>query len=471
MSTPETQRFETLRQEIDDQNITGPMKEGSEIHVELDEEPGGGINGADLYTQEVLEFRPASQSHGVAAPKDIRESWIKGSQQFDFEIRVRPICPSCNTLMGVGDLPDYLMGQCFQCLVNTCPICVSECISCERMMCNQHSYGHGVEGGPFCPFCLQDVIAEKEWQRQLQAYDLELEKLQKEMDHREVMEQIWLDDERDRVQMLLDYYKHQEEITADMIQSWWGEMFEQKRFDREMEQQERESQREHDRKMEEQFIKEKEIDQKHKREMYSNQTERKKANQKHEREMFSNRTEREKVNNKHDREMRDKDIKEKEVDQKHEREMFSNRTDRKKVNKKHNREMYSNRTERKKINKKHRREDKKIEYDHQEKRENNRVEEKKADQKHSRETSKINKKHNRETQKINNKHIINKQQEDRKDRKQKTEKKKAEQMMDLRKKLREKGFKRKPPRGKGSKSGVGKKRRREKKPATSIEIE
>lgn len=453
MSTQQAQRFEALRQEIDDRNITGPMRKGSQIQVNLDEEPGGGIDGADLYTQQILEFRPVSQADGKTAPRDIRETWIKGNQQFDFEIRVRPICPSCNTLMGVGDLPDYLMGQCHECLVDTCPVCLKECISCEKMMCNQHRYGHGVEGGPFCADCLEHVFIEKEWQRQLDAYNLELKKMDKQLNHREVMDQIHREDERARIQELLEYYKHQEDLEAELIQSWMSEMLEQNRFEQELAQQDRESQREHAIKQEEQFLKDRELD--------IEERENERQHNRKNREMDIEERENKREHNRKNREM---NIKEEKIEKEHERDMYGKKTDRKKMNKKHEREMYSNRTDRKKMNKNHRRENKKIDNEHQETMEKHRIEEKKADQKHSREKSKTNKKHSREQQKINNDYKINKQKQDRKDRQQKIEAKKAKQIMDLRETLQEEGYRRKPPQGSRSKL-------RKKKPATSIEIE
>lgn len=397
MTTPQTQRFEALRQEIDDQNITGPMKNSSQVHIGLDEKPGGGVNGADLYTQEITEFRPISQTDGVAAPKDIRETWIKGNKQFDFEIRVRPICPSCTTLMGVGDLPKHLMGQCHQCLVDTCPICLNECITCGKMMCNQHSYGHGVEGGPLCPDCLYDVLVEKEWQRQLEAYNAALDKLQIETDHREVMEQIRREDERDRIEKVLDYYKHQDALDAEMIQRWRSEMLEQNRFEQELAQRERESQRDYDVKMEDRYLREQEIEKEHERgnrELDIREDENKRQ---------------------HEQAMRDLDIKDKESDQKHEREMYSNETDRKEVNKKHKRK------------------NKRIEYDHSEERNKQRIEEKEADQKHSRESDKIQKNYN-----------IDKQEQNRKDREQKVKEEKVNRMMNLREYLIKNGYERKP---------------------------
>lgn len=416
MSTPQAQRFEALRQDIDNQDITGSMRHGSEMRVEIDETPGGGIDGADLYTQELIEFRPISQSDGVVAPKDIRETWIKGNKQFDFEIRVRPICPSCNTLMGVGNLPDHLMGQCYRCLVQTCPRCVNECITCGKMMCNQHSLGHGVQGGPLCSLCLQHVLEEEEWQRQLDAYSIGLEKMQKQMDHREVMDQIRREDERDRRKDLLEYYKHQNELDAEMIRHWQSEVLEHRRFEEELEQQERESLREHGREMEDMYLREREIENEHQRANREMDIQEDENKRKHNREMYSNRTEREKVDKKHQREN-------------------------KKIDKKHDREMYSNRTERKKMNKKHRREDKKIDKKHDREMYSNRTE-----------REKVNKKHNRESRKISNEYDIKKQEQNRKDRDQKDKKKKAERMMDLRETLKEKGYRRKPPRRTNSKS-------------------
>lgn len=186
-----------------------------ELGVEMDLDPGSVINTAtntdvggsdDLEVVECTVYEPLG-SGGRQKALNFKKKFVVDGSQYIFEIRKRPICPSCDTLMAGDELPARLKGRCYVCGIKTCPVCFTKCSACNKIMCQHHSMGYGVHGQPYCAECLKDILIEEDYQRQLQIFEKYIELWEKKADFYLDLESIEREDQRKKEQLRINARK------------------------------------------------------------------------------------------------------------------------------------------------------------------------------------------------------------------------------------------------------------------------
>jgi hypothetical protein len=184
--------------------------------VDLDINNPNQVNrsGADIKVGDITVFEPAQRGSYNIGNREVR--FIKDGNQYNIEVRKRPICPSCDTLMGGPDLPNRLMGKCGYCNSRTCEICRTRCDSCDTLRCMHHTTGHGVTGRTLCDNCLEDVLRKEEWERRKEQYKLEQKTYKIKLQHQRELERIRREDERKRKKNEMD---HKENVLKQAVEA------------------------------------------------------------------------------------------------------------------------------------------------------------------------------------------------------------------------------------------------------------
>jgi hypothetical protein len=129
-----------------------------------------------------------------------------GQSQWEIEIRKRPVCPSCKTVMGGQGRPNKLHGRCAVCKTKTCEVCAGKCSACEVILCQDHRFGYGPHQAAYCDSCLQQVEEEVEYQRRLEVWEKEFQAWQEQVQHIRQLEEAELQKE---LELKKEQMKHQ----------------------------------------------------------------------------------------------------------------------------------------------------------------------------------------------------------------------------------------------------------------------
>lgn len=169
-------REEKLEELSDDLGLDGVRQEDTP-------ETGDGQQdlGIDFSTKHVVRYEPvAPESPAVG---DYTEIHVRDDAHSEEVTKKRPQCPACGSILTDEDDPLHLPGKCWKCTTHVCPQCRTDCQACGRIMCQEHSSGHGAEGDALCPAHAQDVADELRHERNLDQRQQDLQELKFQLEH------------------------------------------------------------------------------------------------------------------------------------------------------------------------------------------------------------------------------------------------------------------------------------------------
>ncbi|WP_276273640.1 hypothetical protein [Haloarcula litorea] len=141
--------------------------------------------------------------------------------QWEVEVRKRPVCPSCRTVMGGQGRANKLHGRCTVCRTRTCENCAGRCEACEVILCQDHRFGYGPHQAAYCDSCLQQVKEEVEFQRRLEVWEKEFQAWQEQVQHIRQLEEAELQKE---LELKKQQMKQQAELEKEEMQHQRGLM-------------------------------------------------------------------------------------------------------------------------------------------------------------------------------------------------------------------------------------------------------
>jgi len=205
-------------------------------------------DGTDKLSAEMNILQPVEAGNGKASNIVLRG--MKNGDQFEIKIRKRPICPSCKTVTGGQEFSNKLHGRCVECKTRTCEICAGRCAACDTVLCQEHRYGYGPHQEAYCWDCLQDVYEEVEFNRRLQAWEMQFKAWQEQVQQVRQLEEAELQKEfemkkermknrleREKVEMKqerqLEQTRIQEETKKEKIRKEDGRKRMQRKLDHE----------------------------------------------------------------------------------------------------------------------------------------------------------------------------------------------------------------------------------------------
>jgi len=163
-----------------------------------------------------------------------------GQSQWEIEIRKRPVCPSCKTVMGGQGRPNKLHGRCAVCKTKTCEVCAGKCSACEVILCQDHRFGYGPHQAAYCDSCLQQVEEEVEYQRRLEVWEKEFQAWQEQVQHIRQLEEAELQKE---LELKKQQRKQQHELEKEQMKHQRGLMETKMKEERKREEIQRKDQR------------------------------------------------------------------------------------------------------------------------------------------------------------------------------------------------------------------------------------
>jgi len=199
---------------VDRLGVNMEIPADSTVDMDINDPKRTDRSGSEIKVGEITVFEPAERGSYNIGNRKVR--FMNDGDQYSIEVRKRPICPSCDTLMGGPDLPNRLIGKCYYCGTRTCEVCRSRCDACGTLMCMHHTTGHGVTEQTLCGNCLEDVLEEEEWQRRKEQYEYEQETYKIELQHKREMERIRREDERKREK---NEMQHKENMLKQAVEA------------------------------------------------------------------------------------------------------------------------------------------------------------------------------------------------------------------------------------------------------------
>jgi len=170
MST-DTEQLEGL---FDDLGLDVDLDTDTEIGV--DTTPSS--RSVAVQTAEVTVYESYDPADPEARTENITKNFLLDTgDQLTVHIFRRPECPSCGYVPTEEGEPSHLTGRCSECGMQTCPRCKNTCTACGRILCDDHTEGHGVVDETYCSRHVPDI------ENQIQ-HDREMERLQENRQER-----------------------------------------------------------------------------------------------------------------------------------------------------------------------------------------------------------------------------------------------------------------------------------------------
>lgn len=176
-----------------------------ETEMEVEGKPETDDSEVDLETREITIYKPYDPDTTQRTTNEKRKLLLQDGSQLVIRVHRRPRCPSCGYVPTQEGEPGHLTGRCVECNKQTCPRCKNTCETCGKILCPDHTKGHGLEDKTYCHVHAQDIEEEvqhrREKERREQSHKQKMDELEEERKKQKQMKELEIRQEKERDKM------------------------------------------------------------------------------------------------------------------------------------------------------------------------------------------------------------------------------------------------------------------------------
>jgi len=169
--------------------------------------------------REISLIKPYNPGQGLKENRS-RTIQIDENTQVSVTVKYRPECPSCSHILSEDDHSNQLSSECTICDVQTCLECKTRCEACEEPLCPEHARGHGLKDNPYCSDCLEDVVEDigfdREMEKRKQGHSEEMDQLEKELKSEKQAKKLELQEARENREQIRQDYRAVVDIVREL---------------------------------------------------------------------------------------------------------------------------------------------------------------------------------------------------------------------------------------------------------------